>query len=80
MEELMKGMSLNAAKIELMVFVIDEFAKLHGLKYKQAYSYLDFHGGLAFLEMHYDVEHTLSFNEILSDVSQVCINRGGMIQ
>ena len=46
----MKGMSLNAAKIELMVFVIDEFAKLHGLKYKQAYSYLDFHGGLAFLE------------------------------
>ena len=80
MEELMKGMSLNAAKIELMVFVIDEFAKLHGLMYKQAYSYLDFHVGLAFLEKHYDVEHTLSFNEILSDVSQVCINRGGMIQ
>ena len=63
-----------------MVFVVDEFAKQHGLKYKQAYNYLDLHGGLAFLEKHYDVEHTFSFNEILSDVLQVCINKGGMIQ
>lgn len=76
----MKPVSLNSAKIELMVFVIDEFAKRHGLKYRQAYNYLDLHGGLVFLEKHYDVEHTFSFNEILSDVSQVCINKGGMIR
>jgi hypothetical protein len=37
-------------------------------------------GRQSFLEKDYDVEHTLSFDEILSDVSQVCMNRGGMIK
>lgn len=70
---------LQANEVELMVFVIDEFAKKHQLKFLQAYNYLHLHGGLHFLKKHYEIEHTLPFDEILSDVAQVCRNKGGMI-
>lgn len=71
---------LQNNKIELAVFVIDEFAKKYKLKFQQAYDYLHLHGGLQFLMKHYNVEHTLPFDEIVSDVALVCANKGGEIR
>lgn len=76
----MKPTSSNSAIIELIVFTIDEFSKLYGLSYKQAYNYLALHGGISFLEKHYQVEHTLSIKEVLSDVTQICNNKGGLLK
>lgn len=68
---------IQANKVELAIFVVDEFAKKYRLKFQQAFNYLCFHGGLQFLMQHYNIEHTLPFDDIVSDVALVCRNKGG---
>lgn len=45
----------------------------------KAYAYLDRFKGVEFLRNHQDVEQTLSYEEICSDLTQVCANNGGLL-
>ena len=42
-----------------------------------AYIYIADHGGIQFLKEHYDVEHTLSFDEAIDDLETICAQNGG---
>ena len=72
--------SLIQNQIRYTVACINEFANSKGLTKVQAFSYLLEHKALDFLTEFYDVEHTLSFDDALSDLTAVCIKNGGRIR
>lgn len=61
------------------IAVISEFAVAYGINSQQAFRYLDKYKGLDFVEEFYDVEHTLSFADVVEDVAKVCRRNGGGI-
>lgn len=64
-------------KIEYTVSLVSDFAKRYSLSTTQAFNYLDRFNAIAFINQHYNITHTLSFSEILDDLSVYCRNRGG---
>ena len=66
-------------QVSYIVAVISDFAKHYGLSTPQAYRYLARYKGIEFLEDFYDVEHTLSFEDVVSDVARICRNNGGTL-
>ena len=66
-------------QINYTVACINEFARNKSLSKTQAFLYLFEHKALEFLCEFYDVEHTLSFEEVISDLTQICIKNGGKI-
>ncbi len=64
-------------RINYLIALISEFAKAHGLPIQQAYTYLQKYQGLDFVEEFYEVEHTLSFAEVVDDVTIYCKRMGG---
>ena len=67
-------------QIQYTVACINEFAQSKSLTKKQAFIYLWEHKALAFLEEFYDVEHTLSFEDAILDLTAVCQQNRGKIQ
>lgn len=67
-------------QIRYTVACISEFVKSKMLTKTQAFLYLLEHKALDFLEEFYDVEHTLSFEDAISDMTAVCQKNGGKIQ
>lgn len=67
-------------KIEVSVLLISEFAKRFHIKQNEAERYLYTNGGLEFFLGHYDYEHTLSIDEIVDDVVDVCFKNGGTLK
>ena len=65
--------------IDYIVALITEFAKAHGITSQQAYKYLQEFKGLDFVEEFYDVEHTLSFDDAVEDLSFYCKRMGGTL-
>ena len=63
-------------KIEFMVVCISEFARRYKLTLQQAFRYLNNWKGLAFLEEFYDVEHLLSIEDAVDDLTVVCKKNG----
>lgn len=63
-------------KIEFMVVCISEFARRYKLTLQQAFRYLNNWKGLAFLEEFYDVEHLLSIEDAVDDLTVVCKKTG----
>ena len=66
-------------QVSCIVAVISDFAEHYGLSTPQAYRYLARYKGIEFLEEFYDVEHTLSFEDVVSDVARICRNNGGTL-
>ncbi|WP_303742479.1 DUF3791 domain-containing protein, partial [uncultured Muribaculum sp.] len=66
--------------IDYVMTAIIEFAKRHRLTIKEASNYLNRFKGIDFLMEFYDVEHTLSFNDCVDDLTVVCQNNGGEIR
>lgn len=66
--------------IDYVMTAIIEFAKRHSLTIREASNYLNRFNGIDFLTEFYDVEHTLSFNDCVDDLTVVCQNNGGMIR
>lgn len=67
-------------KLNYLIVLISEFAKAHGMSSKQAYAYLQQYKGLDFADDFYDVEHTMSFQHAVEDVTIYCKRMGGTIQ
>lgn len=66
-------------QVAYIVAVISDFAERFGLSTPQAYRYLARFKGIEFLQEFYDVEHTLPFDEVVSDVALCCRNNGGVL-
>ena len=63
-----------------IVALISDFAERFGLTTPQAYRYLALYKGIDFLDEFYDVEHTLSFEDAINDLTLVSQQNGGKIQ
>ena len=67
-------------QIRYTVACISEFAQSKSLTKQQAFSYLWEHKALDFLNEFYDVEHTLSFDDAICDMTRICQQHGGLIR
>lgn len=63
--------------LSFAVAVVSEFAVAHNMTPQEAFRYLDQHKGIDFIERHYEVEHTLSFDDVVEDLTKYCHRMGG---
>ncbi len=66
-------------QIDYTVVCVNEFARRHNLKLKEAFEFLFQHKAIAFLKENYDIEHTLSLDDALDDMLAICRRNGGML-
>lgn len=66
-------------QINYTVVCVNEFAGKKDIAVKSAFRYLYCHGGIAFLKENYEIEHTLSLDEAIEDLTIICRNNGGGI-
>ncbi len=64
-------------KINYTVVCVNEFAKMYNISSKEAFDYLDKYKGIEFIKEFYDVEHTLSLDDAVEDLTKICRNNGG---
>ncbi len=65
--------------LDYIVVCISEFASEYGMHMRDSYQYLSRYKGIEFLKEFYDVEHTLSFHEVLNDLTVLCRKNGGTV-
>lgn len=66
--------------LEFLVALVSEFAARIGITQDVAYNYIREHHGLEYYFRHYNILHTLSFEENVEDLIQVCANHGGQLR
>lgn len=66
-------------KIAFVVACVNEFAKKLKLSPKEAFMYLYNHKAIKFLKENYEAEHTLSFDNVMEDLSILCRRNGGAL-
>lgn len=67
-------------KIGWLVACVSEFAQRFNLSAKEAFNYLHLFKGMDFWQRHYEVEHTLSFDDAIDDAVAICLKNGGVLQ
>ena len=67
-------------KLEFLVALVAEFAARLGISQDVAYNYIREHHGLEYYFKHYNILHTLSFEENVEDLIEVCANHGGQLR
>lgn len=77
---MMENNRSNYNRITYFIYCINKFAAKHKLSAKDSFNYLHEFGGMLFLDEFYDVEHLLSFNDAIEDLTLVCKNNGGYLQ
>lgn len=71
---------MNVKKvIDYIVVCINEFASRYELPEREAFHYLSQYQGVQFLLEHYEIEHTLSLNDAVDDLTLICRNNGGTL-
>lgn len=65
--------------LDYIVICISEFADRYKMHMRDAYLFLSRNKGIDFLKEFYDVEHTLSFDDVLDDLVVICRKNGGTI-
>ena len=71
--------SLLTNKISYTVSCVSNFANAFNLSKKEAFSYLYNNKAIAFLKEHYDIEHTLSIDDAVEDMAEICRQNGGTL-
>ena len=66
--------------LEFLVALVSEFATHLGISQDAAYNYIREYRGLEYYFKHYNILHTLSFEENIEDLLQVCANNGGQLR
>ena len=66
-------------RIEYLVLLVAEFARLNKLSEVQSYRYLQQYGALALCEKHYNIMHTLSVEENVETLQSYCRRKGGTL-
>lgn len=67
-------------KIEYILMLIKLFARHFGLSNQQAYRYISLHGGIEYAEKHYNILHTLSFEDQVEGLTAYCHKKGGALK
>ncbi len=68
-----------ADKIEYIIMLIKLFVRHFGLSYMQAFRYVSLHDGIEYAERHYNILHTLSFEEQVEGLAAFCRKKGGLL-
>ena len=68
-----------SAMIEYIIMLIKLFARHFGLSFQQAYRYVSIHQGIEYAEQHYNVLHTLSFEDQVEGLATYCHKKGGAL-
>ena len=71
--------SVSNNKIAYTVACVSRFATTHRLSKKDAFSYLYNNKAIAFIKEHYDIEHTLSLDDAVEDMTEICRQNGGSL-
>ena len=66
-------------RIDYTVACISELPDKHDLTQKAAFQFLYKYKAIEFLKECYDIEHTLSFEDVIEDMERICENKGGVI-
>lgn len=66
-------------KANYAVSCVSEFAVRHGITQKEAFCFLYKYGAIAFLKEDYEVEHTLSYDDVMEDMLAICQRNGGVL-
>ncbi|MBE6853212.1 MAG: DUF3791 domain-containing protein [Ruminococcus sp.] len=66
-------------EINYAVACVSEFAEKYKLSLQEAFQYLYKYKGIEFLKEHYEIEHTLSFDDVVEDLFIICKNNGGTL-
>ena len=65
--------------LAFLVALVAEFATRFDISQDVAYNYIRKYHGLDYFFKHYNILHTLSFEENVDDLVQVCANHGGQL-
>lgn len=65
--------------LAFLVALVAEFAARFGVSQAVAYNYIREYHGLEYFFKHYNILHTLSFDENVDDLTLVCANHGGQL-
>lgn len=71
--------TISQNKISYTVACVSNFANAFNLSKKEAFSYLYNNKAIAFLKEHYDIEHTLSLDDAVEDMAEICRQNGGTL-
>ncbi|MDO5436205.1 MAG: DUF3791 domain-containing protein [Clostridia bacterium] len=71
---------LTRKTVNYTVACVNEFARRKQIHPRTAFFYLYQYQGLKFLEEFYEVEHTLSIEDALDDLENICHQNGGRLQ
>ena len=58
---------------------ISEFSKRHNQQEAEAYRYLKQYGAISLIDKCYDVMHTQSFADMVTDMTTYCHKKGGAL-
>lgn len=72
--------SIIRDKAEYLFSIIYHFAERNKLTVQQAYRYIKRYGGVQLVDEHYDIMHTLSFNDALDSLTSFLRRQGGAIE
>lgn len=72
-------MSKERKQINYTVACVSEFAHEHNMSVKEAFQFLFDYKAIDFLKENYDIEHTLSLDDALSDMLMICEKNGGVL-
>lgn len=62
-----------------MVACVNEFADRYKINGRDAFNYLNKHKAINFLIDNYEIEHTLSIEDAIDDITIVARNNGGTL-
>lgn len=65
--------------VEYTVALVNEFAQTFNLSDSQAYRYISRFNGIEMIERHYDIMHTLDFQETVNSLAIFCNRQGGAL-
>ena len=71
---------LTMNKIEYMIILVQMFADKYCISNRLAFNYLQQYNGIQLLEDHYNVLHTLSYDDVIDDTADYCRKNGGYLQ
>lgn len=71
---------MTTKKINYMVACVFELARRYQVTTRAAFLCLYQYQGLQFLDEFYDIEHTLSIEDVLDDLENICHQNGGKLQ
>ena len=69
----------SANKISYTVACVSSFAVAHKLSKQEAFAYLYDNKAIDFLKEHYEIEHTLSLEDAVADMTEICRQNGGSL-